>query len=102
MHVRAGYVNFDDTNLVFFINSFTAVNIVFHCVAGDICDNFDDGDTVTITALKKKHLISAKAGRIKVLASGRMTKSLTVIADKFSIQAVKMITLAGGTAKKYV
>jgi ribosomal protein L18E len=30
-----------------------------------------------------------------------MTKSLTVVADKFSLQAVKMITLAGGTAETY-
>ena len=68
---------------------------------GDICENFENGDVVTIVELKKKHLISAKAGRIKVLASGRMTKSLTVVADKFSLAAVKMITLAGGTAKQY-
>ncbi len=68
---------------------------------GDICDNFDDGDVVTIAELKKKYLISSKAGRVKVLAGGTMTKSLTVVADKFSLQAVKMITLAGGTVKQY-
>ena len=66
-----------------------------------ICENFENGDVVTLEALQKKRLVSAKAGRVKILAHGRMTKSLTVIADKFSLQAVKMITLAGGTAKKY-
>ncbi len=63
-----------------------------------ICENFEDGDVVDIDALKEKHLVSRKAGRIKVLARGVMTKSLTVIAAKFSLQAVKMITLAGGHA----
>ncbi len=66
-----------------------------------ICENFENGETVTLEALKAKKLINKKAGRVKVLASGRMTKSLTVVADKFSIQAVKMITLAGGTVRKY-
>ena len=66
-----------------------------------ICENFENGDVVTIEALKKLGLISKKADRIKVLARGTMTKKVTVIADKFSIQAVKMIGLAGGAAQKY-
>ena len=61
-----------------------------------ICENFEDGDTVDVDSLKDKHLVSPKIGRIKVLARGVMTKKLTVKAAKFSIQAVKMITLAGG------
>ena len=47
-------------------------------------------------------LSAKKAERVKVLARGIMTKRLTVYADKFSIQAVKMIGLAGGVAEKYV
>ena len=66
-----------------------------------ICENFEDGEVVTIDALKKKGLISKKAERIKVLARGIMTKKLTVFADKFSLQAIKMIGLAGGMAEKY-
>ena len=67
-----------------------------------ICANFEDGDIVTLDALKAKRIVNKSAGRLKVLANGTMTKSLTVEADKFSLQAVKMITLAGGVAKKYV
>lgn len=63
-----------------------------------ICDNFEDGETVTLAILKEKGLVGAKAGRIKILARGTMTKSLIICADKFSLQAVKMITLAGGHA----
>ena len=61
-----------------------------------ICENFDDDDVVDVDALKAKRLVSPKIGRIKVLARGIMHKRLTVKASKFSIQAVKMITLAGG------
>jgi len=68
---------------------------------GTICENFENGDVVTLAALKAKRLVNAKAGRVKVLAGGVMTKNLTVYADKFSLQAVKMITLAGGVAEQY-
>ena len=64
-----------------------------------ICENFENGETVNVDTLKAKHLINKNAGRIKVLARGTMTKSLTVTASKFSLQAVKMITLAGGVAE---
>ena len=66
-----------------------------------ICENFEDGETVNLETLKEKALISKKAERVKILARGVMTKRLTVVADKFSIQAVKMIGLAGGLAQKY-
>ena len=66
-----------------------------------ICENFEDGETVTLEALKAKRLVNKNAGRIKILARGVMTKKLTVYADKFSLQAVKMITLAGGHADQY-
>ena len=66
-----------------------------------ICNNFEDGETVTLEALKAKRLVNKNAGRLKVLARGVMTKQLTIYADKFSLQAVKMITLAGGHADQY-
>ena len=66
-----------------------------------LCDNFDDGETVTLEALKKKKLAPQNSGRVKILARGRMTKNLDIIADSFSLQAVKMITLAGGRAEQY-
>ena len=63
-----------------------------------INDHFAAGDTVDLDALKKKRLISAKACRVKILADGMLDKPLTVIADGFSVQAIKMITLTGGHA----
>ena len=63
-----------------------------------INDNFVTGDTVDLDALKAKNLVSPKAERIKILADGTLDKHLTVIADSFSVQAIKMITLTGGHA----
>ena len=65
-----------------------------------ICENYEDGEIVDVDTLKAKKLISNKIGRVKVLARGVMNKKLTVKASKFSIQAVKMITLAGGKAER--
>ncbi len=64
-----------------------------------ICANFENGETVDLDALKAKRLVPKNTGRIKVLARGVMTKALTIIADKFSLPAVKMIYLAGGHAE---
>ena len=64
-----------------------------------ICEAFSDGECVTLEALSERRLIGRGFGRVKVLARGVMDKSLTVRADKFSLQAVKMITLAGGHAE---
>ncbi len=65
-----------------------------------ICENYENDETVDLADLQQKHLVNKKAGRLKVLARGVMTKRLTVVADKFSLQAVKMITLAGGKAEQ--
>ena len=53
---------------------------------------------VTLAALKTKGLVPKSAGRVKILAGGDLlTKPLTVKAESFSIQAIKMIELTGGT-----
>ena len=65
-----------------------------------ICESFQEGETVELAKLIERGLVSKNAGKVKVLARGVMTKRLVVIADKYSIQAVKMITLAGGRAEQ--
>ena len=64
---------------------------------GDICEHFNEGEVVNLQSLKEKRLISKNAERVKVLARGVMTKKLQITAHKFSLQAIKMIVLAGGT-----
>ena len=63
--------------------------------------HFKDGETVTLEEMKKRiPAIHRKATYIKVLARGTLDKKLTVIADSFSIEAVKMILLTGGDVVK--
>ncbi len=59
--------------------------------------NFESGDTVELATLKEKALVPKAVGRLKVLARGHLSKPLVVKAHAFSIDAVKMILLTGGT-----
>ena len=65
-----------------------------------LSQNYNDGDEVTLESLKEKKLVSSKAGYVKVLARGSLDKKLIVELDEYSLQAVKMIVLLGGHAKK--
>lgn len=62
--------------------------------------NFKDGDVVNLEALIEKKLVSSKTVYVKVLARGVLDKKLNVDLHDYSIQAVKMILLTGGTVKK--
>ena len=62
---------------------------------------FESGETVTLEEIKKRVKgFNKKTTYIKVLARGTLDKPLTVEADSFSLQAVKMIVLTGGVAIK--
>lgn len=64
---------------------------------GVLDDNFSANDIITLAVLKERGLISKKADRMKVLADGVLNKPLTVKSESYSIQAIKMIELTGGT-----
>ena len=64
---------------------------------GVLDDNFNAHDVITLSVLKEKGLISSKVGRMKVLADGMLNKPLTIKSESYSIQAIKMIELTGGT-----
>lgn len=64
---------------------------------GVLDDNFNAHDVITLAVLKEKGLISSKVGRMKVLADGMLNKPLTIKSESYSIQAIKMIELTGGT-----
>ena len=64
---------------------------------GYINANYEAGEIITIASLKEKNLIPKKVGRVKILAYGILSKPLTIKAESFSIQAMKMIELTGGT-----
>ncbi len=63
-----------------------------------LSENFAAGETVTLSALKEKGLVPKKEKAVKILARGTLDKPLTVIADNYSSDAIKMIVLTGGKA----
>ena len=65
-----------------------------------ISANFADGDTVDLAALQSKKLVGKKDVAVKILARGSLDKRLTVVADAFFADAVKMIVLMGGEARR--
>lgn len=61
---------------------------------------FEAGSVVDAEALLKSGLISAIRDGIKVLATGELTRALTIKAHKFSASAREKITAAGGTIEE--
>lgn len=61
-----------------------------------IGEHFDSGDIVNTAALIRKGLVPPNTRHIRVLGRGMLDKALTVEANQFSLDAVKMIVLTGG------
>jgi len=61
---------------------------------------FEAGSVVDAEALLKSGLISGIRDGIKVLATGDLTRALTIKAHKFSATAREKITAAGGTIEE--
>ncbi|HEY8875520.1 MAG TPA: 50S ribosomal protein L15 [Desulfosporosinus sp.] len=59
-------------------------------------ERFEDGFVVTIESLLESGLIKAVKDGVKILATGELTKSLTIRIDKVSPAAAKKIVAAGG------
>jgi len=63
-----------------------------------IAEKFDAGTEVTPDLLRQHGLVG-RAGGVKVLARGDISKKLTIRAHKFSGKAAEKIAAAGGTAE---
>ena len=64
----------------------------------DLEARFDAGADVTLESLREAGLIKSTKIDVKILASGELTKKLTVTAHRFSATAKAKIEAAGGTA----
>jgi large subunit ribosomal protein L15 len=64
----------------------------------DLEARFDAGADVTLEALREKGLIKNTKTDVKILASGDLTKKLSVTAHRFSAAAKEKIEAAGGSA----
>ncbi|HAA51280.1 MAG TPA: 50S ribosomal protein L15 [Planctomycetaceae bacterium] len=60
---------------------------------------FEKGDTVDQQTLQAKGLAKGRFDLLKILGQGDLSKSLTVVADRFSKSAVEKIEAAGGTVQ---
>ena len=76
-----------------FTTRFATINLA------DLDRYFADGDTVTPEILKERGIIKKQLSGVKVLASGELTKKLTIKAQRFSSEAVTKIEAAGGKAE---
>ena len=63
-------------------------------------ERFDNGATVDEAALRKAGLVKGQNDGIKILGDGKLSKKLTVTANKFSESARKQIEAAGGTCQE--
>ncbi|MBO5102950.1 MAG: 50S ribosomal protein L15 [Clostridia bacterium] len=64
-------------------------------------DSFDEGTVITAELLKQKGIIGKiEKDGLKVLGDGKITKALTVKANKFTQSAIKKIQKAGGTVEE--
>jgi len=59
-------------------------------------ERFENGTVITIESLLESGLIKAVKDGVKILATGELTKALTVKIDKVSPAAAKKIVAAGG------
>ena len=65
-----------------------------------ISEAFSAGDKVDINDMKIKGIVPEDAKSVKVLARGIIDKPIHILANSFSLSAVKMIALTGGSAKR--
>ena len=60
-------------------------------------ETLNNGTKVTLETLKEKGILKTKYNTLKVLGNGKLTKKLTVVANKFTKSAEKAIVDAGGS-----
>lgn len=63
-----------------------------------LANHFDSDEIITLDAMISKGLLPPETTFVKVLARGKISKPLTIIAQDFSTAAMRMILLAGGNA----
>ena len=79
-------------NNIRFATIYSVVNLV------DL-NQFEEGARVDEIALRACGLVRGNNDGVKILATGELTKKLTVVADKFSAAAKQKIEAAGGVCE---
>ena len=84
--MRRGFTNIFKTN-------YTLVKL-------ETLDRFDVGDVVTAEVLAARGYIRNLNRPVKIVGGGELTKSLRVVADRFTRTAREAIEAASGTAEE--
>jgi large subunit ribosomal protein L15 len=66
---------------------------------GALGERFEEG-VVDVDAMRQAGLVPKRAAIVKVLATGELSKPLTIRAHRFSKSAVSKLEAAGGTAER--
>ncbi len=82
---KRGFTNINSKEII-------AINV-------DKLEVFNDGDVVTVAALKEKGIINNPKDGVKILGNGELTKKLTVQVNAFSKSAAQKIEALGGKAE---
>lgn len=70
---------------------------VYSCVNVSVLENkFQEGSEITPQVLLEKGIIKSKFLPVKILGDGKLTKSLKIVAHKFSKSAIEKIKSCGG------
>lgn len=64
-----------------------------------ISSHFADGDRVSLASLREKKLVGSKIQRVVVLASGELTRKVTVAVDRVTKGAREAILAKGGVVE---
>ncbi len=73
---------------------YTVINVGF------LEEHFEAGDEVTFQKLRSMGMIRSSTAGVKILADGDLSKSLKVVAHKFSAAARQKIEAAGGSCEE--
>ncbi len=79
---------------------YTTGNLKYTALLCDISRAFSSSDKVDINSLKAKGIVPEGCSYVRIEGGGVIDKALHITADSFSLTAVKMIALTGGTATK--
>ncbi len=74
--------------------------VEYEVVNLDKLKSFNDGDNVTVEALKNKGLVKRNAKLVKLLGNGEIDKKLNIELHAASKTAIEKLNKAGGSFKK--
>jgi large subunit ribosomal protein L15 len=80
---------------------FTNIFKTYYCLVKlETLDRFEDGDVVTPEILAERGYIRNLNRPVKIVGGGELTKSLRVVASKFTRTAREAIEAANGTMEE--